>query len=59
MSRPKKVAYHLQEKLRKIREAGLPKPSQPEPPPGEEGVEPLPDRIRRILQLVRKPSQNT
>jgi len=59
MSRPKKVEYRLQEKLRKIREAGLPNPAQPKPPPEEGGVEPLPDRIRRLLQLVREPSKNT
>ncbi len=60
MARPKKNEYDLKEKLRKIREAGLTPPSTRQPAPRAEGdqVEPLNERIRRILQFIRQPSQN-
>lgn len=60
MARPKKVAYDLREKLRLVMEAGL----GPQPEGGDAGSlwEDMPvlnDRIRAILQLVRRPSENT
>ncbi len=59
MARPKKVTYNLPEKLAKIKAAGLQSP--PAPPADQPPVDALPalnDRIRRILQLVRTPSEN-
>ena len=60
MARPRKIAYNLKEKLRKIREAGLesqaPDNQRAQEPPEES--QPLNERIRQILQLVNRPSDN-
>lgn len=61
MARPKKVSYQLREKLEKIKKAGL-KPPEPAPEstPATTGEEllTLNERIRGILKLVNRPSEN-
>jgi CRISPR-associated endonuclease Cas2 len=58
MGRPKKVKYNLPEKLAKLEKAGLPMPVPGEPEEGVSDLETLNERIRRLLNLVRKPSEN-
>lgn len=60
MARPKKVTYDLKEKLQKIRKAGLENKSRPaaDPPEATEELILLSDRIRQILHLVNRPSEN-
>jgi len=56
MSRPKKVELTLKERLKKIRDAGLTPPPEAVKPATD--LAPMPERIRQILQLVRRPAQN-
>lgn len=64
MARPKKVAYNLREKLEKIRKAGLKPKQKPSPGQADGGRQPveeihtLNERIQRMLDLVRQPTQN-
>lgn len=59
MPRPKKVVFNLKERLEKIKLAGLHK-AIPEHPPetAETDFLPLPERIRRVLQLIQDPNKN-
>lgn len=57
MARPKKVEFTLKERLQKIRDAGLTEP-QAEDKQESTGLASVPERIRQLLQLVRKPAQN-
>lgn len=60
MSRPKKIELTLKERLKKIRDAGLtvPEGAKTESPRPATDLAPMPERIRQILQLVRRPAQN-
>jgi CRISPR-associated protein Cas2 len=57
MSRPKNVELTLKERLQKIRDAGLPLPAREEAPASSE-LAPMSERIRQILDLVRRPAAN-
>lgn len=57
MSRPKKVELTLKERLQRIRDAGLTTPAQEEVPAASD-LAPMPERIRQILQLVRRTAAN-
>jgi CRISPR-associated endonuclease Cas2 len=59
MPRPKKVVFNLKERLEKIKLAGLHKAVSEDPPENiETDFLPLPERIRRVLQLIQDPNKN-
>ncbi|PTM08256.1 MAG: CRISPR-associated endonuclease Cas2 [Bacteroidetes bacterium] len=58
MARPPKKTYNLQEKLAKIKTAGLVHPPASAPAADEPETELLTERIRRILHLVRATTLN-
>lgn len=59
MPRPKKVVFNLKERLEKIKLAGLHKAVYEDPPENiETDFLPLPERIRRVLQLIQDPNKN-
>lgn len=61
MAKPKNIEFDLKERIDKIRKAGL--LAEPETPPSEyqeEDLQPLSDRIERILGILRgKPIKST
>jgi CRISPR-associated protein Cas2 len=59
MPRPRKVNFDLKEKIEKIKQAGLSQ-SPPNPLSETEATDmlPLPERIQRVLQLVKDPNKN-
>ncbi len=51
MSRPKKKNFTLEQRLQKIKDAGLTIPASPSEPP--ENEEPLDERIKKMLHLLQ------